>query len=204
MTAQTLEATRYEVSIGEEKERFDSYMFGQLVTKAEFEAEFVGAGNEACDFAWTSETTAEWYSWDVMSQEDGSEAKEWIHYVAELWLANSLLNELTNLVERSLDRFSDEIVGDYDVEDWESVHVEVFDDSFFFITEDGTYGSVQGLRIVPAGDPSIPLVCDVCGAQDDFIDHQEDEDNSNAHEFINAEVAAHLPPQRPTITSRTS
>jgi hypothetical protein len=44
----------------------------------------------------------------------------------------------------------------------------------------------------------------VCGAQDDFIDHQEDEDNSNAHEFINAEVAAHLPPQRPTITSRTS
>ena len=95
MTVQTSEATNYEVHIGEEKGRFDPYTFGELVTKAEFETEFAGAGNEACDFSWTSDTEAEWYSWDVMSQEDGSEAKEWIHYVAKLVEPNNLLDRRT-------------------------------------------------------------------------------------------------------------
>lgn len=84
MTPQTCGTTKYKVCIGEEKGRFDPYRLEGLMTKAEFEAEFAEAGNKDCDFAWTSDTTAEWYSWDVMSQEDGSEAKEWIPYWAEL------------------------------------------------------------------------------------------------------------------------
>ncbi len=156
MTTQTRETTKYEVRIGEEKGRFDCYSFGQLVTKAEFEAEFAAAGNEACDFAWTSDTEAEWYSYDVMSQEDGSEAKEWIHYIAVLEEAPTLLEELENYVGYWLELASESVAGDYDEEVWSSVHVEVFDDSYFFVTEEGTYGSVNGLRIVPADDPAIP------------------------------------------------
>jgi hypothetical protein len=156
MATQTSETTKYEVRIGEEKGRFDCYTFGQLVTKTEFEAEFAGAGNEACDFAWTSDTEAEWYSYDVMSQEDGSEAKEWIHYIAILEEAPTLLNELENYVGYWLEMARDSVGGDYDEEEWGSICVEVFDDSFFFVTEDGTYGSVKGLQIVPAGHPSVP------------------------------------------------
>jgi hypothetical protein len=156
MTIQTSRTTKYEVRIGEEKERFVPYSFGQRVTRAEFEAEFADAGNEACDFAWISDTEAEWYSWDVMTQEDGIEAKEWIRYIALLEEIPSLLDEFENYVDYWLEMIRDS-VGDYDEEEWDSVHVEIFDDSYFYVTKDGIYESVQGLRIVPVGDPSIPV-----------------------------------------------
>jgi urease gamma subunit len=105
MTLQACGEAKYEVYIGEEKGRFNPYKLRELVTKAEFEAGFAEAGDGGCDFAWTSETTAEWYSRELMPQEDGSEAKEWIHKVAKLVEPNTVLDDVVKVIADVAEQF---------------------------------------------------------------------------------------------------